>query len=143
MIDDDYVPGEGDIMPALWWRLPDHVRLRRRWRSSQIPGHPLIAFAYEFTSTLRAAGPLYVDLYRYTAWNTTSSTSPIERQTFQALTDTFPGMFSTVVGANATEVWLTLRLTRLTDRITTALLEQHDRYRAHHGGSVTPASPPD
>ncbi|MBF9134740.1 hypothetical protein I0C86_38290 [Plantactinospora sp. S1510] len=131
MIDDDYIPGEGDVMPAVWWRVADHFDLTKRLRSSEIPGHPLIAFADEFTSTLRTAGPLYVDLARYTAWDTTSSRNPIERQISQALTDTFPGMFSIVIGAAGPDVSLALRLTRLTDGIATALLEQHGRYQAH------------
>jgi hypothetical protein len=33
-------------------------------------------------------------------------------------------------------VWLALRLTRLTDRITTALCEQHERHRAHRRGAA-------
>jgi hypothetical protein len=131
VIDDDYIPGEGDVMPAVWWRLPDQFGLMKRFRSSQIPGHPLIAFADEFTSTLSTAGPLYIDLHRYTAWDTTSSGSFIEREIFQALNDTFPGMFSIVVGIGGQHVWLALRLTRLTDRIATELLNQQERYRAY------------
>lgn len=129
MIDDDYVPGEGDIMPRPWFRLPDQFGLMKRIRSSRIPGHPMIAFADEFTATLRTAAPLYIDLRPYTAWDTTSSGSSIEREIFQSLTDTFPGMFSIVVGGQ--HVWLALRLTRLTDRIATELLDQRERYRAH------------
>lgn len=132
MIDDDYLPGEGDVMPTIWWRLGDHFGLVKRLRSSAIPGHPLIAFANEFTSTLGVAGPLYIDLRPYTAWDTTSPENPVERQIFQALANTFPGMFSTVVGAGGPDVWLALRLTRLTDRIATALLDQHRRYQAYH-----------
>ncbi|MEU6022596.1 hypothetical protein [Micromonospora sp. NPDC047134] len=137
MIDDDYVPGEGDVMPANWWRLPEQCGLTTRFRASRIPGHPLIAFAVEFTSTLPTAGPLYVDLYRYTAWDTTSSDNPIERQIFQTLTDTFPGMFSVVVGASGHDVWLALRLTRLTDTITNALIEHHDHHQTHQRGTST------
>ena len=140
MIDDDYVPGEGDVMPPLWWCVVDHFDLAKRFRSSQIPGHPLIAFADEFTSTLSTAGPLYVDLRRYTAWDTTSPENTIQRQIFQTLTDTFPGMFSIVVGAGGPDVWLALRLTRLTDGIATALLEQHGRHRAYHR-STSPERP--
>ncbi|WP_428962239.1 hypothetical protein [Micromonospora fluostatini] len=128
MIDDDYLPGEGDIMPAVWWRVADHVGLVIRWRGGEIPGHPLIAFADEFTSTLTIDGPLYVNLRHWTAWDTTSPHHPRTRHTFQALTDTFPGMFSTVIATGGgREVWLVLRLTRLTDRIATALLDHHRR----------------
>jgi len=133
VIDDDYLPGEGDVMPATWWRLPETFGLIKRVRSSRIPGHPLIAFVDEFTTTLSAAGPLYVSLYRYTVWDSTSSKDTVKRQIFESLTNTHPGMFSTVVGGP--DVWLALRLTRLTDRIVTALLEQHERYQAHCRGS--------
>lgn len=131
MIDDDYIPGEGDVMPTVWWRVADHFDLTKRMRSSEIPGHPLIAFADEFTPTLRMAGPLYVNLLPYTAWDTTSPQNGIQRQIFETLTGRFPGMFSIVVGAGGPDVWLALRLTRLTDGIATALLEQHERYWAH------------
>ncbi|WP_431895520.1 hypothetical protein [Micromonospora haikouensis] len=136
MIDDDYVPGEGDVMPALWWRLPHDVGLAKRWRSSEVPGHPLIAFADEFTSTLRTAGPLYIDLHGYTAWDTTSSTDSVERQFFEALTGAFPGMFSVVVDAGSPTVWLALRLTRLTNPIATAIIDHHDRYLAYRRTSA-------
>ncbi|PZG13450.1 hypothetical protein C1I95_23645 [Micromonospora craterilacus] len=134
MIDDDWAPGEGDVMPMLWWALPDQFALVTRARCSAIPGHPLIAFADEFTST-PVAGPLYVDLRTYTACDTTSTDTTIERRIFQALTDAFPDTFSVVVGRGGQTMWLALRLTRLTVPIAAALLEQHGQHRAdRHAG---------
>lgn len=52
MIADDYVSGEVDVMSVVWWRIAYHCDLTKRYRSSEIPGHPLIAFADEFTSRL-------------------------------------------------------------------------------------------
>ncbi|MFI6163073.1 hypothetical protein ACIA59_24365 [Micromonospora haikouensis] len=31
MIDDDYIPGEGDDMPAAWWRQEDTGEDSTRW----------------------------------------------------------------------------------------------------------------
>ncbi|MGC4856661.1 hypothetical protein ACLQ24_25640 [Micromonospora sp. DT4] len=70
-----------------------------------------------------------MNLYRCTVWDSTSSENTVQRQIFEVLANTYPGMFSTVVGAP--DVWLALRLTRLTDHIVTTLLEQHERYQIH------------
>ena len=48
------------------------------------------------------------------AWDSTWSKDTVERRIFESLANSYPGMFSTVVGGP--DVWLALRLTRLTDR---------------------------
>jgi hypothetical protein len=131
MIDDDYTLNEGDHMPDSWWRLADVVPLNVRHRTSQVPGLPLLAFSAEFYGrSLSVYGPRYLDLSEFTRWEPHENATP-QRRAFDALTDAFPDRFSTVVdGLGGRAVWLALRLTRLTEPIADALLDQHARVLA-------------
>jgi hypothetical protein len=100
VIDDDYTAGEeGDVMPAAWWRIADHIPLAVRYRASRTPGLPLLAFADEFYGqSLSVHGSLYLDLSHFTRWNARENGTTPRRHTFDALTAAFPDVFSTVIG---------------------------------------------
>ncbi|MFG2043945.1 hypothetical protein [Dactylosporangium sp. NPDC048998] len=131
MIDDDWTLDEGDPMPAVWWRLDGRIPLTvRSGPRSNIPGLPLLAYGPEFSGgVLSVSGPIYLDLAHFTCWDAYRpwQTTP-QRAAFDALQAAHPDTFSTVIGRDGpTAVWLTLRLTRLTDPITDTLLAVHDR----------------
>jgi hypothetical protein len=120
---DDYTTEEGDVMPAAWWPVADHIPLTVRYRDSHIPGLPHLAFADEFTASLTVHGPRYLDLSHFTRWNARQPVASPQRRAFHTLTTAFPDVFTTVIGAHGPDaVWLALRLTRLSDPVADALL---------------------
>ena len=129
--DDDYRMDEGDVMPAAWWRVPDRIPLRVRYRHSRIPGLPMVAFADEFHPSLSVYGPRYLDLSGLTQFNARRPEPTPQRRAFDTLLVAFPDTFHTVIGRDGPgAVWLALRLTRLSDRIADTLL---DINRTHGG----------
>jgi hypothetical protein len=122
VIDDDYTLDEGDIMPAAYWRLSEHLTVMVRYRSSRITTAPLLAFADEFVRASPVYGARYLSLYRYTCHNAYLSEWSTARSAFTSLVAAHPDTFTTVIGAGGPElVWLALRLTRLTDPVADTL----------------------
>jgi len=129
-IDDDYTLAEGQDMPATWHRLAQWVPLTVRHRTSRIPGLPLLAYGSEFSrGVLSVFGPRYLDLFHFTCWDAYRSTGAHDhREAFEALQRAHPDTFSTVIGCSGPgQIWLALRLTRLTAEIVDSIALVHDR----------------
>jgi hypothetical protein len=116
--------------------MPDDIRLQVRARCGE---HPELAFAGEFTSSLSAYGPLYVDLAHLTLWDTYRHGDRPRRTAHLALTGQFPHLFTTVHHTNPGTIYLTLRLHRLTDPVAEAVLAQREITLTALG--IDPATP--
>jgi hypothetical protein len=123
MIDDDWTLDEGDRMPAAYWPVSDFVTVVIRIRTSRIPTAPLLALANEFQRASNIYGPLYLSLHRYTCFDAYDPHRSPARDAYDTVVAAHPDTFTTVIGANGPcDVWLTLRLTRLTDAVADTIL---------------------
>jgi hypothetical protein len=111
--------------------MPHDVRLRIRAEGT---GLDRLLVSTQLHWSFTPAGPAYVDLRELAGWDTNHDVPTQGRAAYQALTDQFPGRFTTVVdiGRPGT-VYLAIRLLTLTDEITDAILHQHHhRHRPAH-----------
>jgi hypothetical protein len=123
VIDDGWTLDEGDHMPAAYWPICELVTVVIRVHSSRIPTAPLLAVATEFQRASNSYGPRYLSLYRSTCFDAYDPHPSPARDAHDTVGAAHPNTFTTVIGASGPrDVWLALRLTRLTDALAATIL---------------------
>jgi hypothetical protein len=118
-------------LPGGWWRMPHDITLRIRAHGTGLDG---LVVSTQMHCSFAPAGSAYVDLRALTAWDTNRDLHSPTRAAYQALTDQFPGRFTTVVDiAHPGTVFLAVALLALTDEITDAILTHHRGIRTREG----------